>query len=330
MRRYLGRSKIQVSAIGFGLWPIGGEWKVEGGKYMRFGKISDEEAINCIRRAIDLGVNFFDTADVYGRGHSEELLGKAIEGMREKVVIATKFGHAFDEETKEDRGIDYSPEYIVKACKNSLRRLNTDYIDLYQLHVWYVPTEEAYSIFETLENLKKEGWIREYGWSTDHPECIDFLVNNTSATAIQHQFNIFINADRILEICEKYDLASINRSPLGMGLLSGKFKENSKLDSEDIRGNNIDWMIYFRDGKPNKELLSKLSAVREILTSKGRTLAQGALCYLLAKSEKTIPIPGFTSEKQVIENAKALDFGPLTQEEIKEIDKLVGEKVVIC
>lgn len=174
------------------------------------------------------------------------------------------------------------------------------------------------------------GWIREYGWSTDHPECINFLINNTSATAIQHQFNLFINADKILEICEKYDLASINRSPLGMGLLSGKFQENSQLDKEDIRGNNIDWMIYFKDGKPNKDLISKLNNVREILTSKGRTLSQGALCYLLAKSGKTIPIPGFTNEKQIVENAKALDFGPLDNEEVDEIDKLIGEKLVIC
>lgn len=157
MRRYLGRSKIKVSAIGFGLWPIGGEWRVENGKTMRFGRVSDEEAIRSIRRAIELGVNFFDTADVYGRGHSEELLGKAIKGMRDKVVIATKFGHSFDEITKEDKGINYSREYIIKACKNSLRRLNTDYIDLYQLHVWYIPIDEAYDVFETLDNLKNWG-----------------------------------------------------------------------------------------------------------------------------------------------------------------------------
>lgn len=330
MKRFLGKSKIEVSALGLGCWPIGGEWKVENGRKMRFGKIDDEEAIRAIRRAFSLGINFFDTADFYGRGHSEELLGKALKGIREKVVIATKFGYAFDEETKDALGINYSCDYIKKACKDSLRRLSTDYIDLYQLHLWEIPLEDAESVFYTLDELRKEGLIREYGWSTDHPDCINFLVTKTNGVSIQHQFNIFINANKILKICEEYDLASINRSPLGMGLLSGKFDINSKLDPEDIRGNNIDWMLYFKDGKPNKEFLKKLNAVKEILTSRGRTLVQGALGYIWAKSEKTIPIPGFTSEQQVIENAKAMEFGPLNKKEIEEVDNLIGEKVSIC
>jgi len=329
MKRTLGKSGIEVSALGLGCWPIGGEWKTSNGGTMRFGKIDDVESIKAIQRAVDLGVNFFDTADIYGRGHSEILLGKALKGIRNKVVIATKFGYSFDEVTKEDKGINYSSEYIKKACIDSLRRLNTDYIDLYQLHLWEIPLEDAKGVFNTLEDLKKEGLIRSYGWSTDHPQCIDFLIKNTNAVAIQHQFNILINADKILKICNDYNIASINRSPLGMGLLSGKFNKDTVISKDDIRGNNIDWMIYFKDGKPNYIFLEKLDKVREILTSNGRTLAQGALAYLWAKSEKTIPIPGFTSIKQVEENAKAMEFGPLKKNEVEEIETIIGERISI-
>jgi aryl-alcohol dehydrogenase-like predicted oxidoreductase len=322
MTRKLGKSGIEVSAVGLGCWPIGGSWQ-GGGKMYTMGNVNDEESLKAVERAIDLGINFFDTADVYGSGNSETIIGKAIKGKRDRAVIASKFGHVFDEKTKEHLGkTDATPAYIRKACENSLRRLGTDYIDLYQCHIWSLPLDEAEIAFITLDSLKQEGKIREYGWSTDHPDCINFLVNNTNAVSIQHQFNVFINADGILKTCEKYNLASINRSPLGMGLLSGKFNKDSKFNPEDLRGQNIDWMIYFKEGKPNCELLDKLNSAKDILTSNGRNLVQGAIGWLWAKSDKTIPIPGFTKIKQVEEIAKSMEFGPLTKDQMDEIDKL--------
>jgi len=323
--RVLGKSGIKVSPMGFGCWAIGGEFFLDG-KQDGWGHIDDDESVRAIRRAVELGVNFFDTADVYGAGHSEEVLGKALKDIRDRVVVSTKFGHVFDAETKHVIGTNATRKYIKKACEDSLKRLGTDYIDIYHLHIWSLSDDEAGDAFQTLEELMKEGKIKTYGWSTDSMDCIDFMINNTNAVAIQHQFNIFINADDILKICQDNNLASINRSPLAMGLLSGKFNKDSKLPGNDIRGNNHDWNMYFKDGKPAEIFLNKLNTVREILKSNGRTLVQGALAYLWAKSDKTIPIPGFKTVKQVEENAGALSFGPLTEEQVNEVDSVLNDK----
>jgi len=328
MKRILGKSGIEVSALGFGCWPIGGIFYLDG-KPDGYSGIDDNESIKAIHKAIELGVNFFDTADVYGAGHSETILGEALKGQREKVIIATKFGHVFDENTKYITGINTTSEYIKEACKNSLKRLKTDYIDLYQLHLWSLPLTEAGEVFNTFDHLKKEGLIREYGWSTDNMECIDFFINKTNGISIQNEFNIFINADKILNICEKNNIASINRSPLAMGILSGKYKESSRLPEDDVRGNNFDWNRYFRNGKPTKIFIDKLQLIKEILKSNGRTLVQGALVWIWGKSEKTIPIPGFRTVKQIEENAKALEYGPLIKNQIDEIEKILSDKAII-
>ncbi len=328
MKRILGKSGIEVSALGFGCWPIGGLFYLDG-KPDGYSGIDDNESIKAIHRAIDLGVNFFDTADVYGAGHSEKIIGKALNGKRDKVIIATKFGFVFDENTKYVTGTNATPAYIRKACESSLKRLNTDYIDLYQLHLWSMPLIEAQGVFNTLEQLKKEGLIREYGWSTDNMECINFLINKTNCISIQNEFNVFINADKILDICEKNNITSINRSPLAMGLLSGKYNENSELPEDDIRGNNFEWNRYFWNKKPTKNFLDKLQLIKEILTSNRRTLVQGALAWIWRKSEKTIPIPGFRTVKQVEENSKAMEYGPLTKDQINEIDQILNDKVII-
>ena len=324
MKRVLGKSGIEVSALGFGCWPIGGSFYLDG-KPDGYSGIYDKESIKAIYKAIDLGVNFFDTADVYGAGHSESILGEALKGKRDKVIIATKFGFVFDEKTKYVTGTNAVPEYIRKACKNSLKRLKTDYIDLYQLHIWSLPLTDAADVFDTLEQLKIDGFIRDYGWSTDNLECIDFFVNKTKGSSIQNEFNVFVNAEKILNICEKKNIASINRSPLAMGLLSGKYNEKSILPENDIRGNNFDWNRYFKNGRPTKLFLDKIQLIKEILTSNGRTLVQGALAWIWGKSEKTVPIPGFKTVKQVVENSKAMEFGPLTAGQINEIDKILKE-----
>jgi aryl-alcohol dehydrogenase-like predicted oxidoreductase len=323
-KRILGKSGIKVNAMGLGCWAIGGPFYLDG-KMNGYGEVDDNESIKAIYSAIELGVNFFDTADVYGAGHSERILGKALKGKRDKTIIATKFGYGFDEKTKISDGLYYSPEYIRKAVQESLKRLNTDYIDLYQLHIWSLPKEEADSIADELEKLVDEVLIKAYGWSMDDLDCVNYWLGRPNMSTIQHNMNVVDHqtADKIVEICKANAVASINRGPLGMGILTGKFTKDSQISQNDVRGGQFDWVAYFKNGKPREDVLLKLAAVREILTSKGRTLAQGALAWLWAKSDITIPIPGFKSVKQAEENSKALEFGPLTTEQVNEIENIL-------
>jgi len=326
MKRTLGKSDIKVSALGMGCWAIGGHFLLDG-KPDGWGAVDDNESIRAIQQAIALGVNFFDTADAYGTGHSEEVLGRAIKGQRDKVVIATKFGYTYDREQRALIGTNTSAEYIRWACQQSLQRLGTDYIDLYQLHVGGVPFEESQEIWETLDALQQEGLIRSYGWSTWDAESARAFATHTKGVAIQHPTNVLLDAPAMFEVCEQYGLSSINNSPLAMGLLSGKFNRDTQLSDQDVRGSGHSWVAYFENGKPRPEFLSQLEAIREILTSNGRTLVQGALAWHWARSPQSIPIPGFKNSKQLVENVEALRFGPLSPEQIAEIDHILGRKL---
>lgn len=321
--RKLGKSGIEVSAMGLGCWAIGGPFKLFGIPD-GWGDVDDVESMKAIHRALDLGITFFDTADAYGTGHSEEVLGKALKGRRNDVVIATKFGFTYDESKREIIGEDCSPEYVRKACEASLKRLGTDYIDLYQLHIWSIPDEKIDPVIEAFERLVEKGLIRAYGWSTDKTDSARRFVENSNCSAIQQCMNIFWHEKEILKLCEEHGLASINRSPLAMGLLSGKFNADTVFPPNDVRGNPHTWLSYFKDGKPVKEFLDKLESIKEILRSGGRTSAQGSLAYIWAKSQNAIPIPGFKNAQQVEENARAMEFGPLTREQAEEIDKILG------
>lgn len=325
--RVLGRSGIQVSAVGLGCWAIGGPfWS--GDTPVGWGEVDDEESIRAIHRALELGVNFLDTADVYGTGRSERVIARALAGRRHEVVIATKFGNLFDESARQITGADASPGYIRRACEASLKRLNTDVIDLYQFHINDYPADQAGEVRDTLETLVKEGKIRSYGWSTDFPERARVFVEGPNCAAIQVDMNVLTDNAAIIALCEQFNQAAINRGPLAMGLLTGKYAANSKLAQNDVRGEHSPaWMRYFKDGKPNPEWLARLDAIREILTSGGRTLAQGALAWLWARSPQTLPIPGFRTVAQVEENAGAMRFGPLTADQMREIDTLLGRAV---
>ncbi len=187
--RELGRSGIQVSALGMGCWAIGGPFWA-GETPVGWGKVDDEESIRAVHRALELGVNFFDTADVYGAGHSERVLARALAGRRQEVVIATKFSNQFDETTKQITGSSAAPDYIRQACEASLRRLDTEYIDLYQFHWSDYPAEQAREVADTLETLVAAGKIRAYGWSTDSPERAGVFAERPNCVAIQHQINV--------------------------------------------------------------------------------------------------------------------------------------------
>ena len=322
MTRALGHTGIETGAIGLGCWAIGGPFWLEG-RADGWGDVDDDESVRAIRRALDLGVRFFDSADVYGTGHSEEVLGRALDGRRDEAVIATKFGYTFDAATKQARGIDVSPAYVRAACEASLRRLGTDRIDLYQLHVGSLPPEQADEVAGVLDELVAAGLIRAYGWSTDDAACAERFAGRPGCAAVQHNLSVFEDAPALLAVCDEHGLASVNRTPLAMGLLSGKFGANSRLPTDDVRGAGHEWVRYFEDGVPKAEWLARVDAVREILTSGGRTPAQGALAWIWARSPRTIPIPGFKSVAQVEENAGALELGPLAPAQMEEVDALL-------
>jgi len=324
MKRKLGRSGIEVSALGMGCWAIGGPFWA-GETPLGWGEVNDEESTRAIQAALEMGVTLFDTANVYGAGHSERVLGRALGGRRSQVVIATKFSNVFDETTRQVTGQDASPEGIRRACEASLRRLGTDYIDLYQFHDNGFPAEEAGPVRDTLEALVKEGKIRAYGWSTDFPERAEVFAQGPKCSAIQLQLNVLDDNPQVIALCEKHNLAALNRGPLAMGLLTNKYTAESKPSADDVRGaKSPEWMKYFKNGKPSAEWLGKRDAVREILASKGRSVSQGALAWNWARSEKTLPIPGFRTVAQVKENAGAMQFGPLTSAQMKEIDRILG------
>jgi len=323
MKRALGRSGIEVSALGMGCWAIGGPFWA-GETPLGWGQVDDDESIRAIHAALDRGVNFFDTANVYGAGHSERVLGRAVAGRRSQVVIATKFNAVFDETTRQVTGSDTSPQGIRKACEDSLRRLNTDYIDLYQFHDNGYPADKAGPVRDTLEELVREGRIRAYGWSTDFVDRAEVFARGRKCTSIQLQLNVLDDNPAMIAFCEKHNLAAINRGPLAMGLLTGKYTASTLVSADDVRGQKSpEWMKYFKDGKPNPEWMSMRNAILEILTSKGRTVAQGALAWNWARTSQTIPIPGFRTVKQVEENAGAMQFGPLAPDQMKQIEGIL-------
>lgn len=328
MKRILGRSGIEASALGMGCWAIGGPWLFNNSP-AGWSEVDDNESLRAIEHALELGATFFDTAANYGAGHSERLLAKAFKGRRDKVVIATKFGYLVDEAAKRVQHYDETEEGSDVAgrlradVEASLGRLETDYIDIYQLHVWGLEIERALAVRDVLEELVKEGKIRTYGWSTDRLDAIQAFATSPNCGVIQQQLSVLDGNMDLLALCEQRNLASINRGPLGMGLLTGKFAPDSTFASDDVR-HNAEWHPGFKGGKPTQEWLDKLASIREVLTSGGRTLAQGALAWIWARSPLTFPIPGFKTVAQVDENCKAMQFGPLTPAQMQEIDTLLG------
>ena len=320
--RTLGRSNLTVSALGLGCWAIGGPfWR--GENPVGWGEVDDDKSLAALQRALDLGVTFFDTSDVYGCGHSERILGQALAGKRDQVVVATKFGNIFDEQTRQITGASGEAEQVRRACEASLRRLQTDYIDLYQFHIGNYELDKAGETLETLEQLVVEGKIRWYGWSTDDPTRAAFFAQGKHCAAIQQRFNLFEGNSETLAICETHNLASINRGPLAMGLLTGKFDARSVIPQNDVRSNTMSWLAYFKGGKVAPGFAERLDAIRDLLTTDGRTLSQGALAWLWARSPLTLPIPGFRSVAQVEENCGALAKGPLPAAVMAEIERVI-------
>ena len=314
--RYLGQTEIRVSGLGLGCWAIGGPYQ-RNGKPMGWGRVDDNESERAIRLALDHGINFFDTADLYGCGHSETILGSALRENRPDVDVASKFGYRIDAKQKTCTGTITLPDDIETALDSSLRRLRTDYLDLYQLHIQNCPDPLAADVQDRLETLTGKGKIRAYGWSTDKKQAVSAFVPSPRFVSIQQALNVIQGNHDLLKAAESSGLTIFCRSPLAMGLLTEKWCERRDIAADDLRSR---WNLDVGDVPA---MLDTIGKIRGILTADGRSLTQGALAWIWGISERTIPIPGFRDSKQVLENALALDKGPLTAEQMSTIDELV-------
>lgn len=331
-KRRLGRSDIEVCPLGLGCMEIGGKMKDHEGyllgdptngtqHYFSLGEVDDRQSIRAIHYALDMGISLFDTAPAYGAGHSERVLGEALKGRRQNAIIATKFGKFIDE----DQNVfgSYSNERtlidnIREECDQSLTRLNTDYIDIYQYHQMnYTLLKFADEVIHILESLVREGKIRYYGWSTEDSACASVFAWGTHCTAIQHNMNLLWDDSEMLAICDELDQASISRGVMGMGFLTGKYtldNYRTLLSPDDFR---------LRDEASFIHTMNQLEKIKEVLRSDGRTIPQAALGWNWARSERTIPIVGFRTLAQVEESIQALEFGPLANKQVKQINSLL-------
>jgi aryl-alcohol dehydrogenase-like predicted oxidoreductase len=324
--RTLGRSGITVGPIGMGSWSIGSSAGIMrmGSQHLGWGDSDRQESVRSIQRAVDLGITLFDTANVYAAGRSERVLGQALAGVRDRVIIATKWGWVFNEDTGEMFREDHGPELVRPSLEASLRRLGTDYVDVYLFHENGAPADCADDLVAECERLVEEGLIRTYGWSTDFLPSAEAFARGPNCSVIQHQLNVFTDNQPMLDLCERLDLGSVNRGPLAMGLLSDKVTAQSRYAPDTVRGSAPEWLSWFADGRPSPEFLAKRDAIRDILTSGGRTTVQGALGYILARSDRAVPIPGCRTVAQVEEAAGAIAHGPLTAAQVAEIHHVLG------
>lgn len=309
---------FEVPPLGIGTWAMGGPFSSPTGEPVGWGPADDVESVKALQRSFELGVRLFDTADVYGCGHSEMLVGKAFASMRDEVVIATKWGCRFDVATRRMIDHDGSVEYLRRAVEGSLRRLGTDRIDVYQLHIGDLGLEEAAPLRDECEALVTAGKIRSYGWSTDDPERARFFAAGEHGVAAQADINVLFDNPAMYEGA---DFAVLCRRPLAMGLLARE--TFTDLPADDVRVTNPSWLRFFVDGRPSPEFLKAREAIRDVLTSGGRTLVQGALAWFWARSPQLIPIPGIRTVAQVEENAAALSFGPLSPAELAQVESVL-------
>jgi len=307
--------------LGMGCWAVGGAF-YDGDTPLGWDRGDDSEALATIEAAYEAGIRVFDTAAAYGAGHSERLVGQALKG-REDALISTKFGIGFDETTKRVTGVEDTVESLDAAIDASRKRLDRDTIDLIFCHLNSAEISAMMPLFDRLDDHIAAGRLSSYGWSTDFPDRAAAVGARENCIAIQHAMNVFFDAPSLSAVIAEHGLASFNRGPLAMGLLTGKFTADSQVPNNDIRSNDMDWLDYFKGGKPAPALLAKIEAIGELLRSDGRTLGQGALAWLWASNPRTLPIPGAKTVAQAQQNAEALSFGPLSAAVMAEIETLI-------
>jgi aryl-alcohol dehydrogenase-like predicted oxidoreductase len=282
---------------------------------------NDEESIALIHRALDLGVNFIDTADIYGIGRNEELVGRALKGRRPEAVLATKFGNVRTPDGK-FLGINGRPEYVRAACEASLRRLNVETIDLYYQHRVdrTVPIEETVG---AMSRLIEEGKVRFLGLSEAAPATIRRAHRTHPISALQTEYSLWSRdpEDEILPTCRELGISFVAYSPLGRGFLSGKIQSLDDLTPSDWRRN----MPRFQGDNFHKNL-DLVRHVQEVAAAKGCTPTQVALAWVLARGEDMLPIPGTTSREHLEENLAGLDVA-LTADDLARINEIAPKGV---
>ncbi|SLN39937.1 aldo/keto reductase [Ruegeria meonggei] len=313
--------ETEISPLGMGCWPIGGKMYC-GEQSLGYTRSDDDVSIRTIHAALEGGITLFDTAAAYGAGHSERLLGKALK-QRPEALIATKIGVGIDEANKQISFDPFTPDMVAPAVDGCLSRLDRDRIDLLLLHVNDMPIEMAEPVFDELDQLKEAGKLRAYGWSTDYSRSASAVSTRSNFAAVEYVMNLFVDAPRMQRVVQENGLFSLIRSPLAMGLLSGKYDQNTVMAADDVRASDEDWMEYYKDGRANPDLIQKLDAVRDLLTSNGRTLVQGALGWIWGQFDTYIPIPGARTEEQIKGIAGALTFGALPDDILNEIEALI-------
>lgn len=306
MKLWNGRD---VPRIGLGCWAIGGTTANEGPS-TSYGQTDDAQSRAALRAGYEMGARVFDTAAAYGAGHSEMLVGEEIARFDDAIII-TKFGVEVDFAANRKGEVNLSPAGIRGIVEGSRSRLKRDCLDMVLLHVNDMDTALVPQVFDTLEALVGEGRIAAYGWSTDFMPQARAAAGYPHFVAFENDYNVFTPAAELMGFAQDHGLVSISRLPLAMGLLTGKYAPETALNNDDVRAQSHDWLRFFKDGKPNADYLRRLAAIRELLQSDGRTLAQGALGWILAASPIALPVPGFRHESQVRDNLGALEKGPL-------------------
>lgn len=311
--RNLGRTGWKVSTISFGAWAIGGAW----------GAVDDDESMAALNRAIDLGVNFFDTADVYGDGRSERLLAKLRRERKEKIYITTKAGRRLNPHTADG----YNRKNLTSFVERSLSNLDTDSIDLLQLHcpptqVFYMP-----EVFDILDNIAKAGKIRYYGVSVEKVEEALKAIEFPNVQTVQIIFNMFRQrpAEFFFKQAKKHKIGILARVPLSSGMLTGKLKPDTAFAADDHRVFNRQGQAFDRgetfSGVDYETGLKAVEQLKEICP-KGMTISQFALRWILMFDAVTCAIPGAKRPEQVEQNCAAADLPPLSDKVMKNVRKI--------
>ncbi|HUU28240.1 MAG TPA: aldo/keto reductase [archaeon] len=311
--RTLGKTGIKISEVGFGCWAIGGPARL-GEFQIGWGKVDDTESLRALEAAFDCGINFYDTADVYGAGHSEQLLARAFSRRRTQVVIASKGGNLTDREGKWQK--NFIGEYLTGRVEDSLQRLKTDYIDLYQLHTprGEEQLEQAFSSAEALDRLVEQGKLRAYGISIAPPEDGLRQIERGFGATIQVVYNILQREPEkeLLPMAQKANYGIIPRVPLAYGFLTGKFTRESRFGPDDHRS-------YSVSPEQLAGWVDSADRLKPISAELGISMAQLALQYILAHEAVSVVIPGGKNEKQIRQNAASGEAPPLSAEVIEKI-----------